>query len=158
MTAIDVARYREVVGHFATGVVVVTAMGETGPLGFTCQCFGSLSIDPVLISFSARTNSSSWPQIAAVGRFAINVLASTQEDLARLFGASGTDKFAGVAWNSASNGAPLLSGALAHLEATSLSVTTHGDHDIAVAAVERIESFGGSPLIYYRGGFGSFTS
>jgi flavin reductase (DIM6/NTAB) family NADH-FMN oxidoreductase RutF len=158
MPALDVARFREVVGHFATGVVVVTAAGERGPLGFTCQSFGSLSVEPILISFAARTDSTSWPQISAQGQLAINVLAAHQESLARVFATSTPDKFSGVAWSSGANGAPLLANALAHLEGTILSVSTHGDHDVAVVAVARVESFDGSPLVYYRGGFGSFTS
>ncbi len=157
MAAIDELHYREVVGHFATGVVVVTAFGENGPLGFTCQCFGSLSVDPILVSFAARTSSSSWPQIARIGALAVNVLAADQEALARVFATSGADKFAEVPWQKGVNGAPLLAGALAHLEGMTLSVTTHGDHDIAVVAVEHVESFSGSPLVYYRGTFGSFT-
>ncbi len=158
MSTLDIARFREVVGHFATGVVVVSASGERGPVGFTCQSFGSLSIDPILVSFSARTDSTSWPQIARVGRLAINILSEHQEALARAFATSSSDKFAGVSYEIGRGGAPLLNNALAHLEGVVLSVSAHGDHDIVVVAVDYIESFDGAPLIYYRGGFGTFTS
>ncbi len=158
MTALDIARFREVVGHFATGVVVVTALSDTGPAGFTCQTFGSLSIEPILVSFAARTESSSWPQIRRQSHVAINVLTEHQEALARVFATTTADKFSGVAWEPGASGAPVLHGALAVLEGSLVSVSSHGDHDIAVVAIEHVSSAEGSPLVYYRGGFGSFVS
>lgn len=158
MNALDVARYRETVGHFATGVVVITSRDFDQPVGFTCQTFGSLSLDPILVSFSARSDSNSWPRIKRQGRLAINVLAADQEALARVFAMSAADKFAGVDYVLGENGSPLLIGALAHLEADLLDVHTHGDHDVAVAAVSHVVHAEGSPLIFYRGGFGTFTA
>lgn len=158
MPALDVARFREVVGHFATGVVVITGVENAQPVGFTCQTFGSLSIDPILVSFAARTASTSWPRLRPAGVVAINVLSSHQEALARVFATSGNDKFDGVAWTSGAQGAPLLGGALASLEGRIVDVTSYGDHDIAVVAVDHVASHDGHPLIYYRGGFGSFSA
>ena len=158
MPAIDDARFREVVGHFATGVVVVTGTGAGGPAGFTCQSFGSLSLDPLLVFFSARADSSSWPQIRDNQQVAINILTSRQEALARVFGTSAPNKFEGVAWRAGVQGAPLLEDALATIEGRLHAVTTHGDHDLAVVAVERVSLDEGVPLIFYRRGYGSFTS
>jgi len=146
------------VGHFATGVVVVTAMGEDGPLGFTCQSFGSLSLDPILVSFSARSASNSWPGIRDSGLLAVNVLSAQQEAVARVFAESALDKFEGISWSHGGNGAPLLDGALARLEGRLVETATYGDHDIAIVAVDRGETLDGAPLLYYRGGFGTFTS
>jgi flavin reductase (DIM6/NTAB) family NADH-FMN oxidoreductase RutF len=154
--ALDDARFREVVGHYATGVVVVTAMSPSAPVGFTCQTFGSLSVDPQLVSFNARTTSSSWPQIRSIEQLAINVLTNEQESLARAFATSDSDKFEGVSWIRGELGAPLLSGALATIEGRLVAVSTHGDHDVAIVAVEHVSLHEGEPLVYYRRGYGSF--
>jgi flavin reductase (DIM6/NTAB) family NADH-FMN oxidoreductase RutF len=155
--ALDAARFREVMGHFATGVVVVTAISEPGPVGFTCQSFASLSVEPMLVTFAARSESSSWPQIRRAGHLAINVLTNRQEALARVFATTAADKFAGVAWRPGEHGAPLLADALATIEGHLVTVATHGDHDIAVVAVEHAHAQDGSPLVYYRRGFGTFA-
>jgi 3-hydroxy-9,10-secoandrosta-1,3,5(10)-triene-9,17-dione monooxygenase reductase component len=145
--------FKDVVGHFATGVVVVSAQTPKGPAGFTCQTFGSLSLEPMLISFGASTQSQSWPRVRVASIVGVNILASDQEALARLFATSGIDKFAGVAWSPAPGGAPLLDGALAHLEGRIVSVATHGDHELAVVAIDFVTRHEGRPLVYYRGGF-----
>jgi flavin reductase (DIM6/NTAB) family NADH-FMN oxidoreductase RutF len=155
VSSIDVARFKEVLGHFATGVVVVTAATPDGPVGFTCQTFGALSLEPTLISFSAVSASHSWPRARDVGVVGVNILSADQEAIARVFGKSGTDKFAGIGWSPAPNGAPLIDGALAHLEGRIEFVTTQGDHDVVVVAVEFALSHHGVPLVFYRGGFTS---
>ncbi|HEV2427211.1 MAG TPA: flavin reductase family protein, partial [Acidimicrobiales bacterium] len=94
----DAAAYRRVVGHFATGVAVVTAATGEGPAGFTCQSFGSLSLEPVLITFSAASGGRSWPRVRDVGVVGVSILAEGQEPLARAFATSGADKFAGAPW------------------------------------------------------------
>ncbi len=140
-------------GQFVTGVVLITASTADGPAGFTCQTFGSISLDPPLISFSARTASHSWPRIREVGVVGVNILSAEQESLARVFATTGTEKFAGVTWSPGPRGAPLVEGATAHLEGRVVSVSAHGDHDIVVVAVEFVASHTGRPLVFYRGGF-----
>jgi 3-hydroxy-9,10-secoandrosta-1,3,5(10)-triene-9,17-dione monooxygenase reductase component len=154
VSSIDVARFKEVLGHFATGVAVITAATPQGPVGFTCQTFGALSLEPTLISFSAVSTSNSWPRARDIGNLGVNILSSDQEAVARVFGQSGSDKFAGVDWSPAPNGAPLIEGALAHMEGRVEFVTTQGDHDIVVIAVDFALSHSGSPLVFYRGQFG----
>lgn len=153
MSSIDTARFKEVLGHFVTGVAIVTAATPDGPVGFTCQTFGALSLDPTLISFSAVSASYSWPKARDVGVVGVNILSQDQESIARVFGKPGPDKFAGVGWSPAPDGAPLIDGALAHLEGRIEFVTTQGDHDIVVVAVGYARSHQGAPLIFYRGGF-----
>jgi flavin reductase (DIM6/NTAB) family NADH-FMN oxidoreductase RutF len=153
VSSIDVARFKEVLGRFVTGVAVVTAATPDGPVGFTCQTFGALSLRPTLVSFSAVSASNSWPRVRDVGVVGINVLASDQESIARVFGQTGTEKFAGIGWTPGPNGAPLIEGALAHLEGRIEFVTTHGDHDVVVVAVEYVVGHDGDPLVFYRGGF-----
>lgn len=156
MSFSDIERFKEVLGHFVTGVAVVTASTSEGPVGFTCQTFGALSLEPTLISFSALTSSHSWPRARAIGVVGVNILSSDQELVARVFGKPGIDKFAGVGWSPGPMGAPLIEGALAHLEGRVQFVTSQGDHDIVVVAAEHAESFPGAPLIFYRGGYGGF--
>jgi 3-hydroxy-9,10-secoandrosta-1,3,5(10)-triene-9,17-dione monooxygenase reductase component len=149
----DSAHFKEVLGHYVTGIVIVTAMTPEGPAGFTCQTFGSLSIDSALVFFAAITTSPSWQRVREAGVVGINILANDQEHLARGFAVSGVDKFAGVSWVGAPNGSPFLDGAHAHLEGTIREVTNHGDHDIIVAELDYAATQPGEPLVYYRGGY-----
>ncbi|MDE3085981.1 MAG: flavin reductase family protein [Acidobacteriota bacterium] len=153
----DTARFREVLGHFPTGVTIVTAIEGPEPVGFTCQAFASLSLDPPLVVLAPGKGSTSWPRIATVGRFCVNVLAEDQEALCRDFAVSGGDKFAGVGWRPAGNGAPLLEGVLAWVECRFVEAYDAGDHELVVGLVEEmgVEPHR-RPLLYYRGGFGRF--
>src|ERR1700679_3704038 len=94
-SSIDKAEFRATLGHFATGVIVVTAIHADRPTGFTCQSFFSLSLDPPLIALAPAKSSTSWPKVADAGAFCANVLGADQEPLARAFANSGSDKFAG---------------------------------------------------------------
>jgi flavin reductase (DIM6/NTAB) family NADH-FMN oxidoreductase RutF len=149
----DNAHCKEVLGHYVTGIVIVTAMTSEGPAGFTCQTFGSLSIDSALVFFAATSSSPSWQRIRQVGVVGVNILRDDQEPLARSFAVSGVDKFAGVSWIAAPNGSPFLEGSLAYLEGTIREVTNHGDHDIIVAELDFASTEPGGPLAYYRGGY-----
>jgi flavin reductase (DIM6/NTAB) family NADH-FMN oxidoreductase RutF len=152
----DTGRFREVMGHFATGVTVITAMEDDGPVGFTCQAFASLSLEPPLVALAPGKNSTSWPRIARAGSFCVNVLAEDQEALCRDFAVSGGDKFAGVGWRIGGDGAPILDGVLAWLECDLLATHDAGDHELVIGRVNDMGVTRGRPLVYYRGGFGRF--
>jgi len=152
----DGGRFREVLGHFATGVTVVTAMEPGGPVGFTCQAFTSLSLEPPLVALAPGKNSTSWPRIAAAGTFCVNILAEDQEALGRDFAVSGGDKFTGVGWRPGGNGAPVLDGVLAWVECAFLRAHDAGDHELVLGRVQDMGVGPGRPLLYYRGGFGRF--
>lgn len=145
---------RDVLGHFASGIVVVTATGTDGPLGFTCQSFASLSLDPPLISFAPARTSTTWPRIREVGVFLVNVLASDHQHLSTQFARSGTDKFAGVEWRPSPSGAPMLPSVSAWIECELYAEHDGGDHTIAIG---RVLDLGADPsrvpLLYYRGGY-----
>src|ERR1700677_5055725 len=98
MSGLDQARFREVLGHFATGITIVTASEEEGPVGFSCQSFSALSLDPPMVILAPAKTSTSWPRIAQAGAFCVNILSEQQEALCRSFAISGGDKFEGVAW------------------------------------------------------------
>lgn len=158
MSTLTTARFKEVLGHFATGVTVVASSSSEGPAGFTCQSFAALSLEPLLVTFAARRAGSSWPKIREAGIVGISVLAEEQESIARSMATSGVDKFADLAHFALPNGAPGIAGALAHIEGTIASVSEHGDHDVVVVEVTGLHCETGRPLLYFRGGFGSFTS
>ena len=155
-TSFDSARFREVLGHFATGVTIVTAMEGAEPVGFTCQAFTSLSLDPPMVALAPGKSSTSWPRIAAAGSFCVNILADDQEALGRDFAVSGGDKFTGVGWRPAANGAPVLDGALAWVECEFELAHDAGDHELVLGRVRDMGVHRGRPLVYYRGGFGRF--
>ena len=147
-------RMKAVLGTFTTGVVVVTATADS-PLGLTCQSLTSLSLDPPLISFSAARTSTTWPQIRAVGRFCINVLAHDQHELSERFaqrGADGVDKFAGVHWTPSELGSPVLDDVSAWIDCELANEYDGGDHTIVLGAVRALHSNPRRhPLIFYRG-------
>lgn len=151
-SVVDQRTFRDVVGHFGTGVTVITAMGPDGPMGFTCQSFSSLSLDPPLVMFSPARTSSSWPRIRSVGRFSINILAAGNEALSNTFARSGIDRFAEVDWTLSPNGSPRLPGSLVSLDCGLQAEHDGGDHTIAVASVQGLEiHHSGDPLLFYRG-------
>lgn len=155
---IEQAQFRTVLGHFASGVVVVTGQTAAGPGGLTCQSFFSLSLDPPLVAFAPAASSTSWPGIEAAGSCTVNVLSEGQEALARGFARSGSDKFAGVGWAPGATGAPRLHDTLAWLDCRIETVLEGGDHRIAIARVVELGSRRGEPLLFYRGGFGTFRA
>jgi len=146
---------REVLGHFVSGVVVVTAAGGTGPLGFTCQSFASLSLDPPLISFAPARSSRTWPRIRETGAFCVNVLAEDHQELSAGFARSGVDKFAGVPWRAAPSGSPVLEGVSAWIDCTLWNEYDGGDHTVVVGRVHDLGAHPARlPLLYYRGRYG----
>lgn len=145
-------RFRRALGHFCTGVTVVTSVDDDGPVGFACQAFAALSLEPPLVLFCPGNRSESWRRIAVAGHFCVNVLAEEQRELSRIFGTPGADKFAGVGWSPSPAGAPVLDGVLTWAGCRIEAVHPAGDHDIVVGRVcELGECGGGRPLLFYRG-------
>ena len=157
MSGIDPGEFRTVLGHFASGVVLVTGMHGDHPAGLTCQSFFSLSLDPPLVAIAPGKASTSWPKLSSTGAICVNILSADQEALARTFAKSGAEKFAGVGWSPAVNGAPRLHGALAWIDCQVQDVHDAGDHHLVIARVVELESGPGQPLLFYRGGFGNFA-
>ncbi|MFD8659687.1 flavin reductase family protein [Streptomyces globisporus] len=153
------ADFRRVLGHFASGVTVVTARDADGPTGFACQSFASLSLDPPLVTFMVARTSTTWPRIARAGVFCVNILGAEQGALCRGFAVSGADKFAGVAYGEApATGSPLLDSAPAWIDCRVHAVHTGGDHLIVVGRVEALGAEEqGEPLLFHRGAFGRLS-
>ncbi|GAA0965675.1 hypothetical protein GCM10009555_005710 [Acrocarpospora macrocephala] len=144
--------YRHVLGHFVTGVTVVTAMSGGQPIGFTCQSMSALSLDPPLILICPGKGSTTWPRIAAAGTFAVNLLSAEQGSICSAFARSGSDKFDGVAWNPGDlTGAPVLDDVLGWLECEIQDIHEGGDHWIVTARVLDLEAHQRNPLTFFRG-------
>jgi 3-hydroxy-9,10-secoandrosta-1,3,5(10)-triene-9,17-dione monooxygenase reductase component len=146
------AEYRRVLGHFCTGVTVVTSIDAGEPVGFACQAFAALSLDPPLVLFCPGSGSSTWPRIERAGHFCVNVLADDQRDLSRVFGTSGADKFAGVGWSPSPAGAPVLAGALTWAACRIEAAHPAGDHHVVIGRVTELgECRDRRPLLFYKG-------
>jgi flavin reductase (DIM6/NTAB) family NADH-FMN oxidoreductase RutF len=158
MTGLDQARLREVLGHFATGVTIVTANEEGIPVGFSCQSFSALSLDPPMVILAPAKSSTSWPRIAEAGAFCVNILSEDQEALCRSFAISGGDKFEGVEWSPGVTGSPIIAGSLAVIECTLGAIYEGGDHELVTGHVVALDVGSGTPLLFYRSGFGSFVA
>jgi len=156
--AFDTAKFRQVLGHFTTGVTVVTATSPNGPVGLAVGSFASVSLDPALVAFFPDRGSSSWPHIEAAGSFCVNILAEDQEVVCRRFATKGDDKFVGLGWRPAASGAPLLDGVLAWIDCDIDSVTDAGDHFCVMGRVRDLAvAHDGAPLLFFRGGYGRFA-
>jgi 3-hydroxy-9,10-secoandrosta-1,3,5(10)-triene-9,17-dione monooxygenase reductase component len=152
---VDPQKMREVLGHFASGVTVVTAVTGAGPIGFTCQSFSSLSLDPPLVAFAPARTSRTWARLREIGQFCVNVLAEGQDALSQQFAQSVPDKFDGVPWTPSPYGNPVLEGVVAWIDGRLWAEYDGGDHTIAVA---RVLDLGADPdrrpLLYHRGSYG----
>ena len=154
----DSAKFRQTLGHFPTGVTVMTAMHEGRPVGMAVGSFSSLSLEPPQVLFCAGKGSSSWPKIEAHGAFCVNILADDQEDISRVFASKAEDKFAEIGWKHTSNQNPLIDGVLAYIDCTIDNVIDSGDHYIVVGGVQQLDVLHeGSPLIFFRGGYGRYV-
>jgi len=155
---IESAKYRQVLGHFPTGVVIVTAMTAEGPAGMAIGSFSSLSLDPAQVLYCPAKNSGSWAKLRTSPHFCVNVLAEDQEDVSRLFSTKNEDKFSELGWKRSANGSPLINGVLAHIDCTISSILDGGDHDIVIGDVTDLDvGHEGAPLIFFRGGYGRVT-
>jgi Conserved protein/domain typically associated with flavoprotein oxygenases, DIM6/NTAB family len=155
----DSATYRTVLGHFATGVTIVTASDGDEAVGMACNSFTSVSLDPPLVLFCAATSSTTWPHIHNAHHFAVNVLAEDGEAVCRVFATKGVDRFEGVAHHRGATGAPILADALAYIDCETVAEHDAGDHVIVVGRVVELGyATEGKPLLFYRGGYGRYES
>ena len=151
----DPSRFRQVLGHFCTGVTIITDCDEGGPAGFACQSFAAVSLDPPLVLFCPSRSSATWPRIERAGHFCANVLAAEQRGAGQ--DASGTQpgrtSSRGVRWSPSPSGAPVLDGALTWAGCTVEAVHEAGDHFVVLGRVTELGAMPrrGQPLLFYRG-------
>ncbi|WP_347350157.1 flavin reductase family protein [Intrasporangium sp.] len=151
----DPDRMRHVLGHFATGVTVVTGLdGDRRPVGFACQSFTSVSLDPPLVLFCADHRGRSWPRIRDTGTFCVNILRHDQQDIVDRFGSPTGARFENLDWRLSAYHAPALPDVLARVHCAVDAVHAGGDHDVVVGRVQGLELVQpGRPLLFYRGRF-----
>ena len=160
--SIDSALFRQVLGHYPTGVTVVTATKADGtPVGFTIGSFTSVSLDPPLVGFLPMSDSARWKDIEATGSFCVNVLGHEQADLCWQFAKSSIEApFEGVAWQpSPITGSPVIEGAIAWIDCSIEQVVEAGDHQFVMGRVVELEASAIDeplPLLFYRGKVGRF--
>jgi flavin reductase (DIM6/NTAB) family NADH-FMN oxidoreductase RutF len=151
---IDKNELRRVMGHFATGVTIITTHSATGELhGLTANAVTSLSLVPPLMLICVDKKAESYPSFDESGVFTVNILASDQEALSRRFAVSGGNKFDGVSYRIGANGAPIIDGSLGFLECRITAHHDGGDHTIYVGEVQEAQTREGKPLLFYRGGY-----
>jgi flavin reductase (DIM6/NTAB) family NADH-FMN oxidoreductase RutF len=144
--------FRRLLGHFATGVTVVTTCdADARPTGLTVSAFASLSLEPPLVLICVDHKSQTYPALRERGHFVVNVLTAGQEEVSRRFASTRLDKFDGIPYRLSELGLPLLETALAHIECVTVSTHVEGDHTIFVGRVEHATVAAGEPLLYFRG-------
>lgn len=153
--------FRDVLGHFATGVTVVTSISGDTPIGMTCQSFCSVSLSPPLVLFCPAKTSRAWPLMRQAGVFCVNLLAVDQAHLSNAMATRGPDKYDGVGWSPSKTGSPLLDGIVGFVDCTVEQIHEAGDHYIVVGRVQEL-GFGDTgpdgevqPLTFFRGQYGT---
>jgi flavin reductase (DIM6/NTAB) family NADH-FMN oxidoreductase RutF len=155
MPDVDSAQFRQLLGRFATGVVIVTTCDPADrPIGMTANSLASVSLEPPLVSLSIDRAAQLHDAILRAPAFAVNVLSAEQEALSRRFAGPHTDRFDGVGYTLNDRGLVLLEGTLAHIECERHADFPGGDHTIVVGRVVGGATYDRRPLLYYRGGYG----
>lgn len=152
--SLDPDAFRAVMGRFASGVTIVTATDASGnDHGMTVSAFASVSLDPPLMVMCINHTASMHDILASSDYFAVNILASTQEAIARRFADTGAQRFEGIGYSRGENGVPILDDVLACIECKRVSSTVAGDHTVIVGETVATSMRDARPLLYYRGGF-----
>lgn len=156
---IDPALFRETLGHYPTGVAVVTAVGADGqPVGMVVGTFSSVSLEPPLVAFFPATTSGSFAQLRTADAFCVNVLAADQEPLCRQIATPGAGKFDGVGWRPGPLGSPVLDDAVSWVECTFEEIREAGDHFVVLGRVHDLAVQRSTlPLLFFQGGYGGFS-
>ncbi len=151
---VDAARFRQLLGHFATGVTVLTTVTADGrPAGMTANSLASVSLEPPLLAVSIGHDATLHAALLGCTAFVVNVLEASQEAISRRFAGEHADRFDGVGYRLSDRGLVLLDGAHAHIECERHALFEAGDHTIVVGRVIGGGPGGGRPLLYYRGGY-----
>lgn len=152
--AIDPRAFRDALGLYASGITVISSHYDSKPIGFTCQSFYSVSVDPPLVSFSVMTTSSTYPKIREMGKFSVNVLAENQRSISDQFARKAADKWAGIKWSQFQSRNPAIENALLNLDCKLVDEHLAGDHYIVVGQVLAMRCTTPEtvkPLLYFKG-------
>jgi 3-hydroxy-9,10-secoandrosta-1,3,5(10)-triene-9,17-dione monooxygenase reductase component len=152
--AFDPRVFRDTLGHYASGITIISGVDNHGPVGFTCQSFYSVSTEPPLVSFSVMTNSTTYPRLRGTGKFAVNVLAHNQHTVSNQFARKGTDKWTGIDWSQTAAGNPVIADTLMWLDCDIWAEHEAGDHYIVIGRVTEMSPatwHKEEPLLYFKG-------
>lgn len=150
--AIEAQELRRVLGHFATGVTVITTKDKEGaPNGLTANAFMSLSLNPPLVLISVDKGATCYSCFELQNGFTVNFLSEAQEEISRCFATKGADKFAGLNWHAGSNGAAIIEGSLGYVECKITQCHDGGDHTIVVGEIVNVSADGDRPLLFFKG-------
>ena len=151
---LDPAGFRNLLGRFASGVTVVTALDDEGlDSGMTVSAFSSVSLEPPLILVCIDHDAAMHSILAGGADFVVNILSAAQEEVARRFAELDGEKFTGIGFTRGTRGIALLDDVLARAECTHVASHEAGDHTIVVGHVASAVVHEGEPLLYYRGGY-----
>ncbi len=152
--------FLRVMGSFATGVTIVTVKGKDGEnRGFTASAVSSLSLEPRMLLVCVSEHSTSLDIIKEVGVFTVNILASTQQEIAQQFATRAGDRFAGLRWRTGTEtGTPIIDGALAYAECKLVDTCKGGDHVILMGEIIAADAHEAEPLLYFRGRYGTYDA
>ncbi|PRE45477.1 flavin reductase [Burkholderia multivorans] len=152
-TAIEPLSFRKALGHYASGITVITSHIHGEPIGFTCQSFHSVSMSPPLVSFSVMASSASYPKIRQAGRFAVNILSDEQVRISDQFARRGSDKWHGIERQESPLGNPVIVGSLHWLDCEIYAEHVAGDHLIVIGEVKalNLQEAAAQPLLYFKG-------
>lgn len=156
---IDESEFRRLLGHFASGVTVVTTVSDgERPSGLTVTAFSSLSLEPPLVLVCIERGADTHDRIADNGVFGVSILAAEDgERLSRRFSeAPVEDRFDSVGYRTVEDGIPILDRAIAWIACRLRSTADGGDHTIFIGEVIAGDAVSGNPLVYFRGGYGTF--
>lgn len=158
-TIVDAQRYREVMGHYPTGVAVVTGTSVIGePIGMVVGTFTSVSIDPPLVAFMPTAASGTYALMKDSDAYCINVLAHDQRELCGFMAVPRPGKFEDIEWEKSALGAPMLKDVVARVHGRTQQVVEAGDHLIVLIAVQDMEIVRPvTPLLFFQGGYGGFN-
>ena len=149
--AFDSKKQRQILGHFATGVTVVTTGGVAGLHGMTANAVASLSLDPPLVLVAVDKRAATLEYLTTNRCFAINILRLEQEELSRRFAAPGPKDFSDLETTRVATDSPILAGCLAYLDCKVVEILPGGDHEVFVGEILAGEQHGGEPLLYFAG-------
>ncbi|MDQ6597227.1 flavin reductase [Bacillus salipaludis] len=152
----DKERFRNVIGHFASGVSIITVNHNGVDFGITASAVSSLALEPPMLLVCVNKSTGTCHAISDEGSFTVNILAENQKELALKFARANTDKFNGVSFNYGELENPILTNTLAQLECMVVEEVTGGTHSVFLAEVLKAHAEEGEPLVYFRGKFGQF--
>lgn len=159
MSPIDPMDYRRTLGTYPTGVVIISAATDDGPVGLAIGSFTSVSIHPPLVGFLPGKGSTTWPKIEAVGTFCVNILADDQLHVCRAFSAKDGTKFADIPYTTKVTGAPVIDGVISWIDCTLDTKAEAGDHWWITGRIEAmgVERDDVGALQFFKGAYGAFT-